>query len=142
MASENESRAMARELISKYGSFIEARCESRDQIDLVFNGATVQVPFFQFGYCGMGPRCFHVFLEAVGVNITLDKIEKLRAPATIKVNGHISTGKKNEGKNKGTARIQIDRHSSGQCTICGQPLNFFKRLFKVTRHKTCTSFKE
>lgn len=47
-----------------------------------------------------------------------------------------------EEEKRRIARIQSDRHSSGQCTMCGQPLNFLKKLFGANRHTTCTSFKE
>lgn len=86
---EDEARRIGRELMNKSGSFIEARCKSMDDIDLVFTGGTFQVEFLKFGYAGMGTRCFHNFLTTVGVNISLDALQNLRSSTIIKSNGQV-----------------------------------------------------
>lgn len=142
MVSENEAYTMGRELTRKYGSFLEARCLDADNIFVVMERATIRIEGYRFGYAGLGPRCFHSLLESMNVRISLDTIQRLGAPSIIKNNGQVSAVEKKEAESEIKTYIMSHRQSSGQCTMCGKPLSFINRLFKKSRHKSCTLFKE
>ena len=110
----------------------------------------------QFGTCGspdmllayfQSSNCHDTEILYVHPLVPLDKVTSgLRITDEAPRDSHVFKLKQIEEHRRAEeirmSRIQNHRHSKGQCIMCGEPLNFVKKLLGANRHTHCTSFKE
>lgn len=96
------SRALAKELTAAHGKLIAIHFKSHFpnfEIDFDFSdGKRIHsgksaggiVGMFAFGYLGGGPTRLQVFLDEMGISISLDEIEKIKPGTTMKVESKAS----------------------------------------------------
>ncbi len=97
MAYEVQMRQIARQLISKHGNLAEVHVVSGNnpcQIELLFSdgekivvgqhSGRVDISMMKAGYHGTGSRCFHVFLEEAGFQVTFEQIVDMEDGTVLK----------------------------------------------------------
>lgn len=142
----------AMELIEQFGPVSKVCLKGNGEIEAVFSSGQTAIlgSIFKYGYRGTGPDMFGGWLTTAGFYVTEEHIanmkpgEVLHHPPYEVKHDHEEwqKRKKREEEEARKQRTMKDRENRGLCPLCGQRQGFFKRLYGIKAHSSCSQFVE